>query len=315
MVESRNLPAAASSGEQRQASDADRAEPCPAPLAWQQVLDRFRKESQPWTIERDSRVLQGRTWGEGVPLYFLNGFGGTLELFAPSIWLLRDEFRCIAFDYAVPAHNSSSFKRQTVSDLSADLYAVADSHGDVRFSVYATSFGSLVALSAMLEQPERIERAVIQNGFAHRKLTICEKALITLSCHLPGKLSHVPLRQQIQQQNHRPWFPPFDPTRFDFFLQNTGSVLISELAARASSLKRLDLRQGLAEIENEVLLIRTEGEGRVAAQCMQGLQDALKNALTERLHTCGQLPFLTHPHRLVTFVKQFLLEEQQAVAE
>src|SRR4051812_3272449 len=62
---------------------------CPSPLLWREVVDSYRQQSTPWTIVRDGRVIRGRTFGKGPPLYFLNGIVGDQELLALLFWLLR----------------------------------------------------------------------------------------------------------------------------------------------------------------------------------------------------------------------------------
>ena len=284
-------------------------EPCPTPLAWQQVLEAFRSESSGWEIDYQDFTVQGRTWGNGPPLYFLGGMSGNHELFSLAAWLLRDEFRCVLLDYPNCTSASTGNETACISDYVSALFRAADSHGDSSFHVYATEFGSAVLLAALLDEPQRIDHAIIQNGFAHRELTFCERLLISCCRLWPGPLRGIPGRKSIQRQNHRRWFPPYDFTRWDFYLQNTGQIPVATLARRAMVLKELDLRSQLSSIQNSVHLLRAEGDGRIATQCQKELQDALPNATSAELHTTGQLMYLTHPHRFAKIVKQLLLEQ------
>jgi len=289
--------------------EAEREE-CPSPLSSQDVLQAFRTRSNAWTLERGQSVLAGRTLGTGPPLYFLNGIGGTHELYALIVWLLQDHCRCVVYDYPNSGSNTNRGGNISIEDLADDLFAIADRHHDQRFSLYATSFGSLVALRAMLKFPYRVKSGLIQGGFAHRKLSSFEQTLIRIGHRLPGTLQNVPLRRKIQQQNHRTWFPPFDDTRWQFFLENTGQVSISTLAQRAAILRDCDFRTRLPEIRQPVLLVRSEGEGLVAAKCHHELEAGLPNRRSDRLLSCGHLPHLTHPHRLVKLVRSFLLNRE-----
>ncbi|MEO1996129.1 MAG: hypothetical protein ABGZ17_12725, partial [Planctomycetaceae bacterium] len=83
-------------------SSAEHQDPCPTPLAWRDVLDGFRRDSTSWSVALESGLVRGRTIGRGPPLYLLNGFSGTLELYALTAWLLREQFRCVLLDY--PSH-------------------------------------------------------------------------------------------------------------------------------------------------------------------------------------------------------------------
>ncbi|MGH7200709.1 MAG: alpha/beta fold hydrolase, partial [Planctomycetaceae bacterium] len=130
--------------------------------------------------------------------------------------------------------------------------------------------------------------------------------VIRLGRHLPGRCERLPGLRAIQARNHRPWFPPFDRGRWQFFLDDTGCVPIRALAARAAIIRDADLRPRLADIAAPVLLVRCEGDGRVLSRCEDELEAALPDARSETLTGCGQLPFLTHPHRLAKSIREFL---------
>jgi len=275
---------------------------CPPPLAWQEVLRDFHRTADAWYLDRENYRIVGRTLGSGPPLYFLNGFSGTSELYALLVWLLRDQFRCVLFDYTLSgARGPLSFER-----LADDLVAVARTCGDDTCDLFASSLGGLVALTAMRREPARFRRAIIQAGFARRELSLAERGLIRLCRLHPGKLRSVPFRRLIQQQSHRVWFPPFDATRWEFLLQNTGGVRVSGLAHLAGMVRDADLRPMLREILQPVLLVGTEGEGRILENCGLELAEGLAGSRREFLNGTGQFPFLTHPHRLAKVIRGFL---------
>ncbi|MCC7418745.1 MAG: alpha/beta hydrolase [Planctomycetaceae bacterium] len=297
-------------------------QPCPTPQVWHQVLASFREQAESWSIDRNGRTITGRTIGSGPPIYFLNGIGGTHELFVLTAWLLRDEFRCVLFDSPPPdgrcdalntharAMSGSETIPPALRQLAEDLLAVADRHGDATFSISATSFGVAVALAAMALAPHRIERGALQGGFARLDLSFPERMLIRLGRWLPGRVRHLPLRSIIQTQSHLPWFPPFDLTRWQFFSDDTGQLPLRTLAGRASVLTRCDLTPLLPQIRTPLILIRGEGEGRVSAAASEQLHASLPEATVERMHGCGHLPYLTHPHRLVKLLRPFFKGEE-----
>jgi len=284
----------------------NQSDACPEPLSWREVLRRYRTESRTWEVERGPYTLRGRTWGDGPPLYFLSGIGGSHELLALLIWLLRQQFRCVAWDYPGTQFSTENLPGATAADLSADLFALADAHGDERFHLYATSFGAFVALEAMLAEQRRIEGAVLQGGFAHRKLAWFERVVSQACRHAPGCMRHLPGRDVIQRQNHRRWFPPFDGSRWEFLVEDTGRIPLSSVANRAAMVHNRDLRPRLGEIRRRVLLLRSEGEPE---NFHVELESGLPNAQSQLLHTSGHLPHLTHPHRTAKIVREFLLPE------
>lgn len=262
----------------------------------------FHRQADAWYLDRQNYRISGRTLGTGKPLYFLSGFSGTHELYALFAWLVRDRYRCVLFDYAMPAARG----RVTLADLADDLVAVGDACGDRVWDVFAPSFGGLVALEAMRRHPQRIGRAIIQGGFAHRTLSRFERFLIRVCSAIPGKLRHMPLRGFIQQQSHRRWFPPFDRTRYQFLADNTGSVPLKDLAGRAAIVRDCDLRPVLKEITQSVLLVQTEGEGAILDACCSELADGLPHSQVESMNDTGQFPYLTHPHRLAKVIDAFI---------
>ncbi len=274
---------------------------CPPPLEWQDVLREFHSQANAWYLDRRNYCISGRTLGSGPPLYLLNGFTGTHELYALLVWLLRDQYRCVLFDYAMPATRGPV----TLGDLADDLVAVGDAAGDASWTVFAPSFGGLVALEAMRRHPGRVNGAILQAAFAHRSLSQFERFLIRVCALHPGKLRHLPLRTFIQRQSHRRWFPPFDRTRWQFLADNTGAVPLADLARRAAMIRDGDLRPVLKEIKQPVLLVRAEGDGQVLEDCGHVLSAGLPRVKVEFLNDTGQYTYLTHPHRLAKLIRTF----------
>ena len=285
----------------------DTREPCPTPLTAAEVLATFRAEAETWSLDHNGDTIHGRTFGEGPPLYLLNGVLGTHELHVLLAWVLREHFRCILFDWP-PERIARRGAGPAIAPFVEDLMRVADFHGDEQFPVFGTSFGGQIALAAMQSRPERIARAVLHGAFASRRLSVFERLLVRSGRWSPGTVRRLPLFEAILRQNHRPWFPPFDAARFRFLVDETGQTSIRTAARRVDALRRTDLRPGLGEIRQPVLLVRTEGEGAVSSAAHDLLTASLPNATSEWLHTCGQLPHLTHPHRMAKLLRSFLLE-------
>jgi len=280
-------------------------EPCPAPLMWQEVRENYLRDSRPWEIMRGPHRLAGRTWGDGYPLYFLNNFAATAELLCLTVWLLRDQFRCVVFDSVTHDRRAARSTTPTMTEFANDLFAVADQHGDERFSLYGAAFGAAVALEAALDQPRRVERLILQHGFARRRLALFERLLASVCLRSGQTLDALPQRRRFQAVNHKPWFPPFDQSRFEFLIDSTGTLPLRDLARRALAVKSFDIIPRLDEVTCPVMLLRTEGEGRQAADSQAVLEQRLKQPRIEWMHSAGQHPYLTHPHRIAKLVQSF----------
>jgi pimeloyl-ACP methyl ester carboxylesterase len=272
------------------------------------VLEEFRAQrtNVPFTFQ--GRPAVAYAFGAGRPLCFLNPAAGNSELFALTAWLLRDECECLLFDYPpLPPFGSPL---AALDKCGAALRAAADVGRHGRFSVIAAGLGSHIALHLMSTEPDCVEAAVLVCGSARRTLSFVERGLLAWGRLWPGPARRIPGWLAVQQQNHRRWFPPFDATRWEFLLDNLGATPTAQLARRMSVMSGIDLRPSLPGIRQPVLLVRTEGEGAVSAACQDELAACLPHAQSEWLHTTGQLPYLTHPHRLAKLVKSFLFKEQ-----
>lgn len=280
-------------------------EPCPAPLMWQEICENYYRESVPWEITRGSDLITGRTWGCGKPLYLLNNFAATAELYALVAWLLRDEFRCVVFDVTTPDRSSARRNRPTMQDFASDLFSVADAQGDSRFSLFGAGFGAAVALQATLDQPARIDGLILQHGFAKRRLSFFERLLTALCRRSRLSLDRLPQRRRFQAVNHQPWFPPYDHSRFEFLVESTGQLPLCDLARRAMAVNQFDVTNRLHEIHCPVMLLRTEGEGRKASESQSELEKLMDHPRVEWMHSAGQHPYLSHPHRVAKVIRSF----------
>lgn len=281
------------------------AEACPPPLAWQEVLKEFHSQATPWYLDRPGYRLSGRMLGNGPPLYLLNGFGGTHELYALLVWLLRDEFRCVVWDFPGTTPGSKSARGVTLVDLANDVAEVARICGDSSINLFAPSFGALIALQTAITSPRLVRRMALQGGFFCRSLSRFERWL-TRSCRFyPGPLRRFPGSRAVRQHNHRRWFPPFDLTRWQFLEDVAGRVPVSALACQAAIVRDTDLHSELPKIRQPVLLIETEGEGVATRDCQRELSAALSDSRLETILNTGQYPYLTHPHRMAKILREF----------
>jgi pimeloyl-ACP methyl ester carboxylesterase len=278
---------------------------CPAPLAWGDVLRDFQDKATPWTIERPHGRITGRTWGNGPPICFVNGIGGTSDQFALLVWLLRDDFTCIVFNAVGTNEALPIWSPPKLDTLVGDLIAVADKHSAARFDLFATSFGGLIGISAAARFPERIRRLVLAGAFANRRLSVVERLLIRLGCHAFGPARNVRGRISVTKANHRRWFPPRDDGRWQFFLDDTGGVPIRTIAQRAAVIRDTDLRPILPSISQPTLIIRGEGDGVIAGRCAEELASGIPHGRLEWMSNTGHLPHLSSPHRLAKQIRDF----------
>jgi pimeloyl-ACP methyl ester carboxylesterase len=301
-------------GDQGSTLEAGAAPPegCPPPLRCRQVAENWHTVATPWTIP-DSRLgTHGTVGGTGPALYFLNAFGGCAELFTLTAWLLRDEFRCVLLDWSAPVDR----RPLTLDDFADEVCAAADVLGDRQFAVYGATFGAAVALRAAVRQPERITATILQGAWIRRRLSLGERALSWWYRGSQQPLSSWSSREAFQTVNHRIWFPPLDPDRWAWFLETTGTIPLSLMAAQARAIDGVDLRPDYARVTCPTLLLATEGDGPRQLAVQRQIAAAYPRLRHEYQHSLGQHPYLTHPHRVAKLIRSHLLgDPQQADAD
>ncbi len=275
---------------------------CPPPLAWTQVLEQFRAAAVPFEVAGDGEPIRGLTFGSGQPLYVLNAWSGTSEVFCLMAWLLREQFRLVLIDYPQSARNWDTFK-----DCPA---RVATFLGDEHYDLLATGFGSVPALLQALTPATGLRRLVLQSSIVSYRLSWLERAGAAVFSVLPASIRNAFFRTRLLYSQHRLWFPPIDETRWQFLAANCLQTPLKVVAQRFRLLHGLDLTSRLKDVRQPVLLVDCEGEPQRNKQANQVLGRELPDATYEAVPNCGQVPHVTHPHRLAGLLKKFLLPQE-----
>ncbi|MBL8849905.1 MAG: alpha/beta hydrolase [Planctomycetaceae bacterium] len=282
------------------------AEPCPTPLEWHVVLDEFRRQWRHFVAPSHvgTERVTGVTFGAGTPLYVLGPAAGDCRLFALLAWLLKDDFCCVFVDLPKlgwPVRGAVELPKLTGAVLSAAAHLGHFQHG-----VLGVEFGSAVALDLAANYPNRISSLVLLQAAAKFSPTWLERGMLAYGSCLPGAIGGIPGWWNLQRQNHRPWFPPFDDSRFDFLARTLGESPTSQFSRRMQLRAGLDFSPHLGSIAAPTLLVETEGEGPVIRRGMDQLRAGLPHAQVESLHSTGLHPYLTHPHRLAKLIRTFV---------
>jgi len=274
---------------------------CPTPLAWQDVIAGVQREASHYHFSSGNVNLEGVQLGEGPPLWFLGGFTGDWKQFSLLAWLLKDRFRCFLCDLEwrrnVPA------PAQVPVDLA---HLLQRANLGLPYNVFATSFGSLVALSLLNRPDMTCQAAILHAGFARRRYSLTERLLARLGTWSSQTIGEFGAWRRIQESNHRTWFPPIDPGRWEFLRDNLSQTPVKELSLRVRAAAATNLAPSLEQIRVPVQLVRTEGDGHRLKEAQDELAEHLPNVREETLHTSGHYAFVSHPHRVAKVVKAFL---------
>jgi pimeloyl-ACP methyl ester carboxylesterase len=245
-------------------------------------------------------------WGSGPPLIFVHGLGDCSFTFALPMSLLHGSFRCVAYDQPTGRGDGARIGKYRHEHLVEDLFALMDHLNLPTATVVGYSFGSTVALRAMAARPERIPRAVLICGFAHRPLVPSEWWLAWFGRYLVGNMADVPFRREVLHRFHCRAFMNRAPEVWRFFLEHTGKPPVRAVAHWALRLHETNVSGLLPAIRQPVLQVCGEEDTLVPYRFQEHLFRNLPNAVIFRIGNCGHFPTFTHPELMVEAMRRFL---------
>ena len=111
-------------------------------------------------IDHDRSPISWRESGEGPPVIFLHGLGGTRTAWDPQLRDLGSRFRCIAWD--MPGYGASPPPtRLTFPAIADGLAGLLDTLDIEAADLVGLSFGGMHALHTTIRHPRRVRRLVL----------------------------------------------------------------------------------------------------------------------------------------------------------
>jgi 3-oxoadipate enol-lactonase len=101
------------------------------------------------------------TGGDGPPVVLAHGFLMDLEMFAPQVAALRDQYRVITWDERGFGRTQYDGKPFTYWDSAADCIGLLDHLGIQRAVIGGMSQGGFISLRVALTAPERVRALIL----------------------------------------------------------------------------------------------------------------------------------------------------------
>lgn len=136
-----------------------------APTMWLSLMGTGTQERFYDVGSIRTRVLEA---GDGPPLLILHGTGGHAETYQRNIGPLAEHFRVIVPDMIGHGYTDRPDVRYTLDDFSDHLFGLLDVLGTDKAHLSGESLGGCVAAWMALQQPERIDRLVLNTGILDR---------------------------------------------------------------------------------------------------------------------------------------------------
>ncbi|MER5277035.1 alpha/beta hydrolase [Streptomyces sp. NPDC002809] len=124
--------------------------------------------------DSDGTSIYYERHGSGPAILFVHGSGGHHAAWWQQVAVLRDEFTVVTVDLRGFGKSDSSMPEFDGQDFPGDVLAVLDAEELTDVMVVGQSIGSVAALRAALQRPDRVSAAVLGHslgGISHPELT------------------------------------------------------------------------------------------------------------------------------------------------
>lgn len=252
--------------------------------------------------------LSWREAGDGRPVVFLHGLGGTRSAWGPQLRSLSAQFRCIAWD--MPGYGDAEpLHPLDFTSIAARVVDLFDETGAKTADLVGLSFGGMHALHTAINFPERVGRLVLadtspafgmdgttREDWTRDRLAVLEDGGTPADGaeRIVDAITAIALTGQIRDETIG-CFSQISPEGF---------------RAAVECLPTNDVREHLAEIENRALVIVGELDHETPPSYAQVLHDGLPHSRFEVLDGIGHLSPAEDPDRFNTLISDFLSESE-----
>src|ERR1051325_6283986 len=144
---------------------------CATRLVLAECLERLRREATQGVVDTGRYRCRFVVWGQGPALVLIPGMASDAMSFVMLMARLQTHFCCISYYLPDGIDDGARLFKYRHEDLASDLFSLLDHLPIDTCSLLGFSLGATIALSALHRQPNRFSRAILQGGFARRRLS------------------------------------------------------------------------------------------------------------------------------------------------
>ena len=248
--------------------------------------------------------LAWREAGDGEPVVFLHGLGGSRTSWEPQLTGLRTEFRCIAWD--MPGYGASvPVAPLTFATIADSVARLLDNACVDRAHLVGESFGGMHALHTALRHPQRVARLVLANtspafGLDGTDPTAWSAARLA---PLDAGLTPADIAEQVLTSVAG---PSLDAEILAMRVAGFARIPSAGLRAAVECLPAHDVRERLGAIASPALVVAGGLDTETPAAYSRVLAEGLQNAELIVLDGVGHLAVSEVPHTFNRLVRDFL---------
>jgi len=249
-------------------------------------------------ISVDNAQLYAVTFGSSTrTLLALGGWVGSWELWTNPFTHLSQTWRAAAYDHRGTGATVALTESITVQRMVDDVFAVLDALHIEQCVLAAESAGTVVALMAVLQHPERFNGLVLVDGVYYRPAPDGVDPFV------------IGLQQDFEGTIRRFVDNCVTPSTGEAVRRWGRQIMMRSPQAAAVQLYEcvfgIDLRPQLAHILLPTLIIHGEDDQIVPLVSSQWLATQIPNAHLHIVKDAGHVPTVTHPEEVAEAINQY----------
>lgn len=253
-------------------------------------------------FQLDSIELNAIVTGKGQPVFFLHGLGSCGEDWLLQMPVFEQGFRVIAPDIRGHGHSESS-GRVTIARLAQDIVELMIALEIQSAYIVGWSLGGLVAQQLAIDFPDRVQRLVLVNTFAHLWPTNVPETLILARRAVTSIFLPIQTTARIVAFDLFP--KPDQAVLRDLVVSRVGGNNVHEYRNFIRAIHAFDLRRRLAHIQAPTLVITGEHDKVVPRGCQLQLVRSIPQAEWKLIQDSGHATPIDQPDEFNHVVMEF----------
>ena len=227
------------------------------------------------------------------------GWTGSWELWTEPFMQLSKSWRTVAYDHRGTGATIAPVESISVENLVADLFAVLDKLNIEKCVLAAESAGGMIAVNAVLQQPERFDGLVLVDALLHNEDDGSDAGFI-----------------QGLQTNYMATIGGFVDACVPTNEQNSVEIRSwgRKILARATSeaairllecTHGIDLRSKLSQIQQRTLILHGDADALVPLSDSEYMASQIPNGHLHVVKGAGHVPTVTRPIEVAQVIDQY----------
>ena len=244
--------------------------------------------------------------GQGQPLIFVSGLGGTGNYWRPQVPAFSSRFRVITYDHRGTGSSDRLQRAFSIDQMTAELAQLMDALKIARARIVGWSTGGAIGQTLAIEQPQRVERLVLCSTWTH-----CDpwfRRLFEARSEILRKGG-----SELYAAFYPLWvYPPEHVNARDAAIEEerrqavAGSPPVEVVMGRINALLGFDRRAGLSRIKAPTLVVASDNDYVIPVYHAEALTRAIPGARLAILRGGGHANSATQPEEFNRIVLEFL---------